>query len=128
MTGGANKNIMTMDTYMADNEKYIPGISTYGARGNTGKRGASGLSMYYSAYYNLSDKTSSYSSEVASKIRSNYLLSNNSLLSDDDSRLPEDREYQIGDTFVSPDGKVYMLKSITSSAVTFEFIGEITLS
>ena len=62
-----------MDTYIADNEKYIPGISTYGERGNSGKRGKSGLSMYYSSYYNLNDKTSSYSNEISSKIRYNYL-------------------------------------------------------
>lgn len=84
--------------------EYLPGIPSYGQEGAPGNTGDKGSSIYYSAYC-LSDPSDLL--EAQKKIKTNSLLSNNSIYSS-----PSYADYQKDDLILDSEGKFYILKEV----------------
>ena len=88
--------------------QYSPGLLGYGPTGSNGTDGFQGMSLYFTDYDTIFNK-----STIETAIENNYTLWSNAL---PNTTLPADRVYITGDLFVNSRGIVY---EIDASANTF---------
>lgn len=93
--------------YKTDNPIYAPGLSTYSTKGNRGKTGAAGTSLYYAPLIINNDYAVDF---VNDKIKSNAVISNNTM-----EYLPEGRIYKAGDLIIDQIGNVFRIKLLNTS-------------
>lgn len=77
------------------NSKYAPGVPTYGTSGQDGKKGDNGRSLFFIPF-DIDNNMSHIET----------LIEKNKIYGVDDIEY----EYSIGDSFVQPDGEIYMYK------------------
>lgn len=82
------------------NNKYAPGLVTYGVLGGEGSIGLPGKSFYYTS---LNKDIEGEYSVIKSKIQNNEILSNNI------SQSLGDRKYESGDLILDANGNIYQL-------------------
>ena len=95
---------------IVQNNLYAPGISTYGIKGDKGKRGAAGYGIYYVPFDDINN------SIVSDYIKNNMFISNNNI-----NQLMNDRLYQVKDLFVIPNGKLYELEEMPTDTSIAKF-------
>lgn len=93
--------------YKTDNPIYAPGLSTYSTKGNRGKTGAAGTSLYYAPLIINNDYAVDF---VNDKIKSNAVISNDTM-----EYLPEGRIYKAGDLIIDQIGNVFRIKLLNTS-------------
>ena len=105
--------------YKIDNPIYAPGLSTYSTKGNRGKTGAAGTSLYYAPLIINNDYAVDF---VNDKIKSNAVISNDTM-----EYLPEGRIYKAGDLIIDQIGNVFRIKLLnTSLSIDTIKLGNIT--
>ena len=99
------------------NNKYAPGVATYGAPGAQGNRGKDGYGIFYVPSYDINDES------VKDSIIKNKYISNNSNGLIFSKEL--DRQYQINDLFLTRSGKLYKLVAFdVDNSPEFECVNE----
>lgn len=83
------------------NNKYAPGVATYGAPGAQGNSGKDGYSIFYVPNDNINDEN------IKNSIIKNKYITNNSRHINFVNEI--DRKYQINDLFLTRSGKLYKL-------------------
>ena len=82
------------------NDKYAPGIATYGIQGKDGEQGTPGTSLFFSEYSSPGEYI-----DLARKMTTRMLQVKN-------QQIQLKRKFVKGNQFVDPDGKVYLLMDI----------------
>lgn len=98
------------------NNKYAPGVATYGAPGAQGNSGKDGYSIFYVPSDNIDDDN------IQNAIIGNKYISNNSTNINLTKEI--DRKYQMNDLFLTRNGKLYKLNGFDNNRPMFECINE----
>ena len=96
--------------------KYAPGLMTYGVKGDKGEDGANGVSIFFIPLY-----INNNISQIASYIKGNRIIGLDAEV---------EYTYNVGDTFVQPDGAVYQLNNLEDDikVTSFTNIGKFIFS